>query len=80
MLECKCLKNLTGFFIAKPPFVIFVLCLGTFAVGLVSLGLYVITHDFLETDPSKVGTQFAAQFGFSSFTYWIFRADLLGVG
>jgi len=53
MLECKCLKNLTGFFIAKPPFVIFVLCLGTFAVGLVSLGLYVITHDFLETDPSK---------------------------
>ena len=46
--------NLKGFMQHRPPLVVFMICLGLFAVALVSLAYYVKLHDVSNPDASKV--------------------------
>ena len=48
MVDCKCCKNLFGFAVARPPCVVFTVCLAAFAIGLFSLGYFVQMYGWFD--------------------------------
>lgn len=53
MVDCKGGKNLFGFAIARPPCVVFIVCIAAFAIGLFSLGFFIKTYGWFDTADAR---------------------------
>lgn len=53
MVDCKGGKNLFGFAVARPPCVVFIVCLAAFAIGLYSLGCFIKTYGWFDTASAR---------------------------
>lgn len=51
-------ENLKGFVSTRPPLVVFMICLGSFAVILLTLAYYVKVQELRNPDVSQVSLQF----------------------
>lgn len=53
MVDCKGGKNLFGFAVARPPCVVFIVCIAAFAIGLFSLGFFIKTYGWFDTADAR---------------------------
>lgn len=49
-------ENLKGFTSSRPPLVMFMVCLGAFAIALISLSYYFKSNDLYNPDLTEVST------------------------
>ena len=48
-------ENVRGFFISRPPLVVFMICLGSFAIALITFAYIVKVKDMPNPDITEVG-------------------------
>uniref|UniRef100_A0ABM0GNW2 Transmembrane protein 248-like n=1 Tax=Saccoglossus kowalevskii TaxID=10224 RepID=A0ABM0GNW2_SACKO len=58
----KVLENMKGFIITRPPLVVFIMCVGAFAIAMVSLAYYVKIHEIQNPDITQDWNTFLDNF------------------
>ncbi|XP_077995502.1 transmembrane protein 248-like [Glandiceps talaboti] len=66
-MGCKIFDNLKGFLLTRPPLVVFILCVGAFAVAMVTLAYYVKLHQIQDPDIAQDWNSFLEHFSNARF-------------
>ncbi|XP_070572351.1 transmembrane protein 248-like [Ptychodera flava] len=61
-MGCKIIDNTKGFIITRPPLVVFILCVGAFAIAMVTLAYYVKIHQIQDPDITQDWNSFLDHF------------------